>query len=86
MPPSDRVAQLYPQALGSLFVTFYMYDSQGYSGVDQNYFSGIIRVFSFRSQETSFYAENRNVGCLRMICHGIDLYLLAKDVNYRSFH
>jgi hypothetical protein len=30
MPPSDRVAQLYPQAPGSLPVAFY--DSQGYSG------------------------------------------------------
>jgi hypothetical protein len=28
--PSDGVAQLYPQALGSLFVAFY--DSQGYGG------------------------------------------------------
>jgi hypothetical protein len=28
--PSDRVAQLYPQALGSLFVA--SYDSQGYGG------------------------------------------------------
>jgi hypothetical protein len=28
--PSDRVAQLHPQALGSLFVA--SYDSQGYSG------------------------------------------------------
>jgi hypothetical protein len=31
MSPSDRVAQLYPQAPGSLFVAFY--DSQGYAGV-----------------------------------------------------
>jgi hypothetical protein len=30
MSPSDRVAQLYPQALGSLFVAFY--DTQGYGG------------------------------------------------------
>jgi hypothetical protein len=30
MPPSDRVAQLYPQAPGSLFISFY--DSQGYGG------------------------------------------------------
>jgi hypothetical protein len=30
MSPSDRVAQLYPPALGSLFVTFY--DLQGYGG------------------------------------------------------
>jgi hypothetical protein len=30
MCPSDRVAQLYPQAPGSLFVAFY--DSQGYGG------------------------------------------------------
>jgi hypothetical protein len=30
MSPSDRVAQLYPQARGSLFVAFY--DSQGYGG------------------------------------------------------
>jgi hypothetical protein len=30
MPSYDRVAQLYPQAPGSLFVVFY--DSQGYSG------------------------------------------------------
>jgi hypothetical protein len=30
MSPDDRVAQLYPQAPGSLFVTFY--DSQGYGG------------------------------------------------------
>jgi hypothetical protein len=30
MSPSDRVAQLYPQALGSLFVTFH--NSQGYGG------------------------------------------------------
>jgi hypothetical protein len=29
--PRNRVAQLYPQALGSLFVT--SYDSQGYYGV-----------------------------------------------------
>jgi hypothetical protein len=29
MSPSDRVAQLYPKASGSLFVT---YDLQGYSG------------------------------------------------------
>jgi hypothetical protein len=29
-PPSDRVAQLYPQAPGSLFVAFY--GSQGYDG------------------------------------------------------
>jgi hypothetical protein len=29
--PRDRVAQLYPQALGSLFVA--SYDSQGYGGV-----------------------------------------------------
>jgi hypothetical protein len=28
IPPSDRVAQLYPQALGSLY--FASYDSQGY--------------------------------------------------------
>jgi hypothetical protein len=28
--PGNRVAQLYPQALGSLFVT--SYDSQGYGG------------------------------------------------------
>jgi hypothetical protein len=28
--PSNKVAQLYPQALGSLFVAFY--DSQGYGG------------------------------------------------------
>jgi hypothetical protein len=28
--PGDRVAQLYPQAPGSLFVAFY--DSQGYGG------------------------------------------------------
>jgi hypothetical protein len=28
--PSDRVAQLYPQALGSLFIAFYV--SQGYGG------------------------------------------------------
>jgi hypothetical protein len=28
--PRNRVAQLYPQALGSLFIAFY--DSQGYSG------------------------------------------------------
>jgi hypothetical protein len=28
--PRDRVAQLYPQALGSLFVVFY--NSQGYGG------------------------------------------------------
>jgi hypothetical protein len=28
--PRDRVAQLYPQAPSSLFVTFY--DSQGYGG------------------------------------------------------
>jgi hypothetical protein len=30
MSPSDRVAQLYPQVPGSLFVAFY--DSQGYGG------------------------------------------------------
>jgi hypothetical protein len=30
MPPSDRVAQFYPQAPGSLFVAFY--DSAGYGG------------------------------------------------------
>jgi hypothetical protein len=30
MSPSDRVAQLYPQAPGSLFVV--LYDSQGYCG------------------------------------------------------
>jgi hypothetical protein len=30
MYPSDKVVQLYPQALGSLFVAFY--DSQGYGG------------------------------------------------------
>jgi hypothetical protein len=30
MWPSDRVAQLYPQAPGSLFIDFY--DLQGYSG------------------------------------------------------
>jgi hypothetical protein len=30
MSPSDRVAQLYPQAPVSLFVAFY--DSQGYGG------------------------------------------------------
>jgi hypothetical protein len=30
MSTSGRVAQLYPQALGSLFVAFY--DSQGYGG------------------------------------------------------
>jgi hypothetical protein len=30
MSPSDKMAQLYPQALGSFFVTFY--DSQGYGG------------------------------------------------------
>jgi hypothetical protein len=30
MSPSDRVAQLYPEALGSLFVAFY--NSQGYDG------------------------------------------------------
>jgi hypothetical protein len=30
MSPSDRVAQLYPQASGSLFVAFYY--SQGYGG------------------------------------------------------
>jgi hypothetical protein len=30
MSPSDRVAQLYQQALSSLFVAFY--DSQGYGG------------------------------------------------------
>jgi hypothetical protein len=30
MSPSDRVAQLYPQAPGSLFVAFY--DWQGYGG------------------------------------------------------
>jgi hypothetical protein len=30
MYPSDRVAQLYPQALGSLFIA--SYDSQGYGG------------------------------------------------------
>jgi hypothetical protein len=30
MSPSDRVALLYPQAPGSLFVAFY--DSQGYDG------------------------------------------------------
>jgi hypothetical protein len=28
MSPSERVAQLYPEALGSLFIAFY--DSQGY--------------------------------------------------------
>jgi hypothetical protein len=31
MSPSDRVAQIYPQALGSLFVAFY--DLQGCGGV-----------------------------------------------------
>jgi hypothetical protein len=30
MSPSDRVAQLYPQAPGSLYVA--VYDSQGYGG------------------------------------------------------
>jgi hypothetical protein len=30
MSPSDRVAQLYIQTLGSLFITFY--NTQGYSG------------------------------------------------------
>jgi hypothetical protein len=30
MSPTDRVAQLYPQAPGFLFITFY--DSQGYGG------------------------------------------------------
>jgi hypothetical protein len=30
MPPSDKVAQLYPPEPGSLFVAFY--DSQGYGG------------------------------------------------------
>jgi hypothetical protein len=30
MSPSDRVAQLYPKALGPLFFTFY--DSHGYGG------------------------------------------------------
>jgi hypothetical protein len=30
IPPSDRVAQLYPHALGSLF--FASYDSRGYGG------------------------------------------------------
>jgi hypothetical protein len=30
MPPSDRVAQLYTQAPGSLFIAYY--DSQGYDG------------------------------------------------------
>jgi hypothetical protein len=30
MFPSDRVAQLYPQAMGSLFIAFY--NSQGYGG------------------------------------------------------
>jgi hypothetical protein len=29
-PPRNRVAQLYPQTLGSIFVA--SYDSQGYSG------------------------------------------------------
>jgi hypothetical protein len=33
MSPSDRVAQLYPQAPGSLFVAFY--DWQGYGGGTQ---------------------------------------------------
>jgi hypothetical protein len=32
MSPSDRVARLYPQAPGSLFIAFY--DSQDYSGGD----------------------------------------------------
>jgi hypothetical protein len=42
MSPSDRVAQLNPQAPGSLFVTFY--DSQGYSGgiLTSLYMGGII--------------------------------------------
>jgi hypothetical protein len=36
MPPSDRVAQLYAQAQGSICVAFY--NSQGYCVGDQNYY------------------------------------------------
>jgi hypothetical protein len=50
MSPSDRVAQLYPQPPGSFFVTFY--DSQGYGGGNQNYYSlQNTHVLSLHSQK-----------------------------------
>jgi hypothetical protein len=41
MSPRDRVAQLYPQALDSLFVAFY--GSQDYGGDVNGFHTGLIR-------------------------------------------
>jgi hypothetical protein len=41
MSPSDRVAQLYPQAPGSILIAFY--DSQGYGG-------GIVTLLHTRNE------------------------------------
>jgi hypothetical protein len=44
--PRNRVAQLYPQALGSLFVVFY--DSQGYGGgIRTLHHTGLVTSINF---------------------------------------
>jgi hypothetical protein len=50
MSPSDRVAQVYPQAPGSLFVAFY--DPRGYSGgILTCLHTGIIRYYCGKIRE-----------------------------------
>jgi hypothetical protein len=53
MSPSDRVAQLYRQALGSLFVA--LYSSQGYGGgIQAHLHTGDYTHTAFLNEKTDF--------------------------------
>jgi hypothetical protein len=58
--PRNRVARLYPQALGSLFVA--SYDSQGYSastrGLPRLFWESRYIATAWTTQKTQFYCNN----------------------------
>jgi hypothetical protein len=56
--PRNRVAKIYPQALGSLFVA--SYDSQGYSGgIRTRHHRGLKRVYRTIAQRRSLHGPHR---------------------------
>jgi hypothetical protein len=75
MSPSNTVAQLYPQALGSLFVSFY--DLQGYSG-------GILTgldIENIKIRKTNFH-----VPCVSTDPHTLSPALFCGTHNQTASH
>jgi hypothetical protein len=65
--PRNRVAQLYPQALGSFFVTFY--DSQGYGGGIRPRLQ-ILLITSLHGPSKKHRLQQYLNCCMSIRCHG----------------